>query len=181
VRALDVWVAGTMPVFERAAPLVWAVLGDINARERYEHNESLRRAGYGRMLDVLVTKHPLRPGLDPRRALDVLLVVLGPQLFRQLTHDLDWSTGTCGCGPSTCFWTNSSRSKGDRRGPLRLLPAALAPVGTPAPGHADGDTEAPQRAAGRGDGGPSAGAAEHFGDDGSDAATTESCTFVSRV
>jgi AcrR family transcriptional regulator len=92
VRALEVWIAGTMPVFERAAPLVWAVLGDTNARERYEYNEGLRRAGYRRMLDVLLTKHPLRSGLNPQRALDILLVVLGPQVFRQLTYDLDWST-----------------------------------------------------------------------------------------
>jgi AcrR family transcriptional regulator len=92
VRALEVWIAGTMPVFERAAPLVWAVLGDTDARERYEYNEGLRRAGYRRMLDILVTKHALRPGLDPQRALDILLVVLGPQVFRQLTYDLDWSS-----------------------------------------------------------------------------------------
>jgi AcrR family transcriptional regulator len=87
------FVDGTMTVFERAAPLVWAVLGDENTRKSYEYNDGLRRAGYERAVAFLAGKHPLRPGLGETRARDILLVVLGPQLYSQYTRDLGWTTG----------------------------------------------------------------------------------------
>ena len=84
---------GTMEVLTRAAPLVWSVVGDEGARERYEHNEQLRQYGYTELLNILAEKHPLRPGLTPPRARDVLLVLTAPQLFVQFTSELGWSTG----------------------------------------------------------------------------------------
>ncbi|MER7244268.1 TetR/AcrR family transcriptional regulator [Kribbella sp. NPDC000426] len=89
--AVRMFVDGTMTVFERAAPLVWVVLGDENARKSYEYNEGLRRAGYERAIAFLSAKHPLREGLSSTRARDVLLVVLGPQLYSQFTRDLGWT------------------------------------------------------------------------------------------
>jgi AcrR family transcriptional regulator len=89
--AMRLFVDGTMTVFERAAPLVWAVLGDENARKSYEYNDGLRRAGYERAVAFLTAKHPLREGLSDTRARDILLVVLGPQLYSQYTRDLGWS------------------------------------------------------------------------------------------
>ena len=71
-------VAGTLELLARAAPLVWSVLGDDGARESYEHHEQLRRLGYAELVSVLAGKHPLRPGLTPLRARDVLLVLTGP-------------------------------------------------------------------------------------------------------
>lgn len=90
--AIRLFVEGTMSVFERAAPLVWAVLGDENARQGYEYNDGLRRAGYERAIAFLARKHDLRPGLSTLRARDILLVVLGPQLFSQFTRDLGWTS-----------------------------------------------------------------------------------------
>jgi AcrR family transcriptional regulator len=84
-------VDGTLELLARAAPLVWSVLGDEGARERYEHNEQLRRYGYSDLVHVLTGKHPLRPGLTSRKARDVLLVLTGPQLFVQYTRELGWS------------------------------------------------------------------------------------------
>jgi hypothetical protein len=75
----------------RAAPLVWSVVGDEGARERYEQNEQLRRHGYAELVNILAEKHPLRPGLTPPRARDVLLVLTAPQLFVQFTRELGWS------------------------------------------------------------------------------------------
>ncbi|TDW15385.1 TetR/AcrR family transcriptional regulator [Kribbella kalugense] len=89
--AVRLFVDGTMSVFERAAPLVWAVLGDENARPGYEYNDGLRRAGYERAIAFLARKHDLRPGLTSLRARDILLVVLGPQIFSQFTRDLGWT------------------------------------------------------------------------------------------
>jgi AcrR family transcriptional regulator len=83
---------GTMEVLTRAAPLVWSVVGDEGARERYEHNEQLRQYGYTELVNILAGKHPLRPGLTPLRARDVLLVLTAPQLFVQFTRELGWST-----------------------------------------------------------------------------------------
>jgi AcrR family transcriptional regulator len=85
-------VDGTLELLGRAAPLVWSVLGDEDARAGYEHNELLRRLGYTELVAVLTYKHPLRPELTSTRARDVLLVLTGPQLFVQLTQDLGWNT-----------------------------------------------------------------------------------------
>jgi AcrR family transcriptional regulator len=96
------FVDGTAELLARAAPLVWTVLGDETAREGYEHNEALRRAGYTDLVTALAGKHPLRAGLTAARARDLLLVLTGPQVFVQYTRDLgwsrdefaDWATGT---------------------------------------------------------------------------------------
>ena len=85
------FVHGTLELLARAAPLVWTVLGDETAREAYEHNEQLRRFGYTDLVAVLADKHPLRIGLTPTRARDLLLVLTGPQLFVQFSRDLGWS------------------------------------------------------------------------------------------
>ena len=90
--AMRLFVDGTMTVFERAAPLVWTVLGDENTRRSYEYNDALRRAGYERAIAFLATKHKLRPGLSVTRARDILLVVLGPQVYSQYTRDLGWTS-----------------------------------------------------------------------------------------
>jgi AcrR family transcriptional regulator len=85
------FVDGTVELLARAAPLVWAVLGDETAREGYQHNERLRRLGYTELVSALTQKQPLRAGLTATRARDVLLVLTGPQVFVQYTRDLAWS------------------------------------------------------------------------------------------
>jgi hypothetical protein len=57
------------------------------------HNEQLRQYGYADLVNILAGKHPLRPGLTPLRARDVLLVLTTPQLFVQFTRELGWSSG----------------------------------------------------------------------------------------
>jgi AcrR family transcriptional regulator len=89
-EAVSRFVAGTLQLLARAAPLVWSVLGDEGARERYEHNEQLRRLGYNNLVEVLTGKHPLRPNLSPVQARDILLVLTGPQTYVQYTRDLGW-------------------------------------------------------------------------------------------
>lgn len=91
VPALRALVEGTLEVVARAAPLVWAVLGDDTAREGYEHNERLRRDGNETIVQILTEKHALLPGLAPDRARDVLLVLTGPALYSHLTRDMGWS------------------------------------------------------------------------------------------
>lgn len=90
-EAVRRFAVGTVELLGRAAPLVWTVLGDDTAREGYEHNEQLRRRGYGDLVPVLAEKHPLRTGITSTRARDLLLVLTSPQLFVQCTRDLGWS------------------------------------------------------------------------------------------
>ena len=84
-------VEGTAELLERAAPLVWIVLGDETAHAGYEFNEALRRSGTEQLVSILVAKRPLRAGLSEREARDVLLVLTGPQLFQQLVGELKWT------------------------------------------------------------------------------------------
>ncbi|HEY3561307.1 MAG TPA: hypothetical protein VGL05_27775 [Kribbella sp.] len=51
----------------------------------------LLQAAYERAIAFLTGKHPLREGLSDTRARDILLVVLGPQLYNQYTRDLGWT------------------------------------------------------------------------------------------
>ena len=90
-RAVTHIVDGTVEVFQRAAPLVWAVHGDEDARTTYEFNEQLRTEGYGRIVASLSRKHPLRPGLTQPKARDLMLTLLGPHVFVLLTRELGWS------------------------------------------------------------------------------------------
>lgn len=90
-RAVRIFVAGTLDLLERAAPLVWAVLGDDTAREGYEFNESLRRNGYERIVGAFGAKHPYQPPITPDRARDILLLLTGPQVYSQLSKDMKWN------------------------------------------------------------------------------------------
>lgn len=91
VRAVADVVGGNVDVLERSAPLVHAVLGDEAARDRYEFNEGLRRTGNEVLVGMLAAKHPLRPGLSGAKALDLFLVLTGPQVYTQLTREMSWS------------------------------------------------------------------------------------------
>jgi AcrR family transcriptional regulator len=90
-RAVRHLVEGTAELLERAAPLVWIVLGDETAHAGYEFNEALRRSGTEQLVGILAAKRPLRTGLSEREARDVLLVLTGPQLFQQLVGELKWT------------------------------------------------------------------------------------------
>lgn len=90
-RAVGLLVKGTAELLQRAAPLVRAVLGDETAQQGYDFNEGLRRDGNEMLISILAGKHPLRPGLTPERARDILLLLTGPQIYVQLTRDMKWS------------------------------------------------------------------------------------------
>ena len=91
-RAVAHIVDGSVLLFERAAPLVWAVHGDEDARPTYEFNEKLRRDGYAQLVAGLARKQRLRPRLSQRRARDIMLTLLGPHVFFLFTTELGWSS-----------------------------------------------------------------------------------------
>ena len=84
-------VRGTAVLLGRAAALVWAVAGDLDARPTYEANERMRIEGNAVLVAVLVRKHPLRPGLSQARARDLLLTLTGPHVYHSLVNASGWS------------------------------------------------------------------------------------------
>jgi len=87
--------SGVGALLVRATPLDTMVRGSVTgdpdtARVRAVH-EQWRAEGYREMLDLLVAKAPLRPGLAPERATDLLLLYLGMDVYRALVTDLGWS------------------------------------------------------------------------------------------
>lgn len=90
-KAVQIIVAGTLDVFARAAPLVWAVHSDPDAQPAYRFNEDLRASGYLTLIELLAKKAPLRPPLDVLHARDILLALLSPATYIMLTAEAGWS------------------------------------------------------------------------------------------
>lgn len=88
--AVRTFVDGNFAILRRAAPLVWVVSADKDARATFEHNEKLRREGFRDIVETLATKHPLRDGLSTARAVDVLLVLAGPHQFQVFVGEYGW-------------------------------------------------------------------------------------------
>ncbi len=84
-------VAGKVPILERAAPLVWVVRSDEDARATYDFNEKLRIDGNQKLIEMLVAKQPLRAGLSLTHARDILLALTGPQQYQLLISEYGWS------------------------------------------------------------------------------------------
>lgn len=93
VDAVAAMVAGIETVLARVAPLIpvfHAVAADP-AGKVYRHSEQLRRDGYADLVDILSAKADRRAGLSRARAIDLVFVLLGPELYRSLVIDCGWS------------------------------------------------------------------------------------------
>ena len=93
-RALEILVENTAPILRRVAPLVaatHAAAGDPEVTAISELSEERRRDGYQVIVRQLAAKGGLRQGLTVARATDILLVLLGPQLFDALESGRGWS------------------------------------------------------------------------------------------
>ncbi len=94
VRATRLLVEGTATILARVAPMLpvfQAVVADP-AGAVYRNAEALRRpAMYDVAREILLTKAPARPGVDARHAGDLLVVLLGPEIYRMYVLELDWS------------------------------------------------------------------------------------------
>ncbi len=92
--ALRAFVRGAGPLLARASAvsevLRGASLTDPELRATLAEHDELQRAGYRQVIDAVVTKGPLRPGLDPDTATDVLLAVLGDAMYVYLTTVRGW-------------------------------------------------------------------------------------------
>ena len=93
-RSLQIFIRGAGPAFARASTisdvLAAAARTDEEVREIFDHHESLRREGFGQVLDALATKGALRPDLPRDRLLDIFLVVYGDATYHQFTTQMGW-------------------------------------------------------------------------------------------
>jgi AcrR family transcriptional regulator len=91
-RALGALVDQVTLISGRVAPLVEAVksVKEPEAEAFYRQREQLRHEGFGRILDILVAKRPLRASLDRVAALDVFFALLSPELYQALVIGRRW-------------------------------------------------------------------------------------------
>ena len=93
-RAVHLMVDGVSTILARVAPMMpvfHAVVAEP-AGEVYRNSEALRRpAMYELATDVLLPKGTPRAGLKPERAGDVLVVLLGPEIYRMFVLELGWT------------------------------------------------------------------------------------------
>lgn len=93
-RALKILVENTAPILRRVAPLLaatHAAAGDPEVTAISGLSEERRRDGYRVIVRQIAAKGGLRQGLTVARATDILLVLLGPQLFDALESGRGWS------------------------------------------------------------------------------------------
>ncbi len=87
--------AGVVDVAERAAGLVLVVFeaaaGDPRLRPLAGQLRSNRATMAGWIVDGLVARAPLRPGIDRSHAVDVMWLLMDPAVFTRLRIDRGWS------------------------------------------------------------------------------------------
>ena len=98
--ALRHLMAGTGDIVRRVTPLYLVARANAESDEEIARvqtlHETWRAEGYRAMLEVLRKKAPLRPGLSPERANQLLLLYAGPDVYHVLvdvylwTHE-DWA------------------------------------------------------------------------------------------
>jgi hypothetical protein len=73
----------------------YAAASDPEVASVYELGEQRRHDGFRAIVQMLARKGGLRPGIRLARATDILLVLLGPQLFDALANGRGWSIAEC--------------------------------------------------------------------------------------
>lgn len=66
--------------------------GEDDLRDLWQLEEDQRLTGARRWLETLTGKGPLRPGLDPGAAIDVLWLLMSPGNYYRLVHRRRWTT-----------------------------------------------------------------------------------------
>lgn len=94
-RSLELFVANVAEILGRAAVLDRVALAasttDPEVVDVIAHHESLRTEGYRSYVDTFATRGLLKGGLDPAEATDVLLTLVGSEVFLDFTAGRGWS------------------------------------------------------------------------------------------
>lgn len=93
--ALRHLIDGVSDIVRRVTPLYVvgraSADGDDEITRVQTFHETWRADGYRAMLEVLLTKAPLRSGLDPERANHLLLLYAGPDVYHVLVDVYRWT------------------------------------------------------------------------------------------
>lgn len=84
IASLNARVAPTLPTF--------AALAQEPGGEIYRRSRRLRREGMEELVTALKAKAPLRSGMTPTRAADLLDFLLGPESYAELVLRAGWSS-----------------------------------------------------------------------------------------
>ncbi|MFD8533128.1 TetR/AcrR family transcriptional regulator [Streptosporangium canum] len=89
------WVHESGVILDRVAPILAVVrdaaAGDPDMAAQWAQNSEQRRTAHGTFVTILAGLRALRPGLTRRRASDVTVALLSPDLFLVLTRECSWS------------------------------------------------------------------------------------------
>jgi AcrR family transcriptional regulator len=95
-RSLRLYARNAARMHERYADLhevlQMAAGADDELAELWQASEDERRTGAGYVIDALLGKGPLKPGLDRDSAVDLLWVFNGPGIFRRLVRRRGWTS-----------------------------------------------------------------------------------------
>ncbi|WP_030457215.1 TetR/AcrR family transcriptional regulator [Herbidospora cretacea] len=95
-EAIGRWVHASGVIFDRGAAILAVVRDaastDADMAEQWRTNADQRRTAHAAFVDILDGFDALRPGLDRRRATDVVVGLLSPDLFLVLRRECDWDT-----------------------------------------------------------------------------------------
>ncbi len=98
-EALRVFIRGAGAVLARAAPLAAVVRDaaatDDEAMRVHRIHEHMREASYRRVMEIVAAKGALRAGLDIDTAVDVLLTVVGDDVYLAFRRDRGWTHERC--------------------------------------------------------------------------------------
>lgn len=91
-RLIAAVVENVAPMVARVAPLARVIRSapDPDVTAVWHHHEQLRRDGYREMICLLADTGRLRKGLDPDRATDIMMLILGPDTYQTLVNDFAW-------------------------------------------------------------------------------------------
>ena len=92
-KAIEHFAQGVAAIIARVAVLddvVRSARHEPDAARVREHNEQLRRNGYGAIVEHLANRFGLRNGVDIRIGTDLLLTLAGPATYRPLVVDYGW-------------------------------------------------------------------------------------------
>jgi AcrR family transcriptional regulator len=95
VEAIGHLVSGVADITRRLTPLYVVASGsavsDPEVAEVVDRHEKWRVEGYRGMVEILMAKAPLRPGVSPKRANDLLLLYAGMDVYHALVEVTGWS------------------------------------------------------------------------------------------
>ncbi|MEV0593869.1 TetR/AcrR family transcriptional regulator [Nonomuraea cavernae] len=90
------WVHHSGVILDRVAPVLAVVrdaaAGDPDMAAQWAANCEQRHAAHGEVIAILTRLRALRPGLTKRRATDITVGILSPDLFLVMTRECAWTT-----------------------------------------------------------------------------------------